>query len=89
MKAVIMAGGRGTRVASICHDIPKPMLPLCGKPVLERQIECLRAEGFCDIVLVIGYLGHVIKEYFADGRLHPNDMGMSVYAEQLLKMLAK
>ena len=67
MKAVIMAGGRGTRVASICHDIPKPMLPLCGKPVLERQIECLRAEGFCDIVLVIGYLGQVIKEYFADG----------------------
>ena len=67
MKAVIMAGGRGTRVASICHDIPKPMLPLCGKPVLERQVERLSAEGFRDIVLVIGYLGHVIKQHFGDG----------------------
>ena len=67
MKAVIMAGGRGTRVASICHNIPKPMLPLAGTPVLEREIAVLRREGFFDIVLVIGYLGEVIKEYFGDG----------------------
>jgi NDP-sugar pyrophosphorylase family protein len=63
MKAVIMAGGKGTRIATLARDIPKPMLPLCGKPVLEHQIEVLRREGFADIVLVIGHLGEGIKNY--------------------------
>ena len=67
MRAVIMAGGKGTRIATLARDIPKPMLPLCGKPVLERQIEVLRREGFLDIVLVVGHLGGVIKNYFGDG----------------------
>ena len=67
MKAVIMAGGKGTRIAALTRNIPKPMLPLCGKPVLEHQIEVLRREGFADIVLVVGHLGHVIKDYFGDG----------------------
>lgn len=67
MKAVIMAGGRGTRVASVCATLPKPMLPLGGKPILERQITVLRREGFTDIVLVVGHLGSVIKDYFGDG----------------------
>lgn len=67
MKAVIMAGGKGTRVASIAQDIPKPMLSLLGKPILAWQIEVLVREGFTDIVLVIGHLGHVIRSYFGDG----------------------
>ena len=67
MKAVIMAGGKGTRIATLARDIPKPMLPLGGVPVLCRQIEVLRREGFSDIVLVIGHLGSVIKNYFGDG----------------------
>ncbi len=67
MKAVIMAGGKGTRVAELARDIPKPMLPLGGVPVLARQIEVLRREGFADIVLVIGHLGAVIRNYFGDG----------------------
>ncbi|MBR2311718.1 MAG: HAD-IIIA family hydrolase [Clostridia bacterium] len=67
MRAVIMAGGKGTRIASLARDIPKPMLPLCGKPVLERQIEVLRREGFLDIVLVVGHLGAVIQNHFKDG----------------------
>ena len=67
MRAVIMAGGKGTRIASLARDIPKPMLPLCGKPVLERQIEVLRREGFLDIVLVVGHLGGVIQSHFGDG----------------------
>lgn len=67
MKAVIMAGGKGTRIAELARDIPKPMLPLGGKPVLARQIEVLCREGFCDIVLVVGHLGHVIRDYFGDG----------------------
>ena len=67
MKVVIMAGGKGTRIASVKSDVPKPMIPICGKPILEWQIENLKACGLTDISLVIGYLGHVIKEYFGDG----------------------
>lgn len=67
MKAVIMAGGKGTRIASINSEVPKPMIPLCGKPVLEYEIENLRACGILDITLVIGHLGHVIKAHFGDG----------------------
>ena len=67
MKVVIMAGGKGTRIASVKSDVPKPMISICGKPILEWQIENLKACGLTDITLVIGYLGHVIKEYFGDG----------------------
>lgn len=67
MKTVIMAGGKGTRIASVKSDVPKPMIPIAGKPILEWQIECLKSQGLTDITLVIGYLGHVIKEYFGDG----------------------
>lgn len=67
MKVVIMAGGKGTRIASVKSDVPKPMIPICGKPILEWQVENLRNCGLTDITLVIGYLGHVIKEYFGDG----------------------
>ena len=62
-----MAGGKGTRIASVKSDVPKPMIEICGKPILEWQIENLKACGLTDITLVIGYLGHVIKEYFGDG----------------------
>ncbi len=68
MKVVIMAGGKGTRIASVKSDVPKPMIPICGKPILEWQIENLKVCGLTDITLVIGYLGHVIKEYFGDGK---------------------
>ena len=67
MKVVIMAGGKGTRIASVKSDVPKPMIPICGKPILEWQIENLKACGLTDITLVIGYLGLVIKNYFGDG----------------------
>lgn len=67
MKTVIMAGGKGTRIASIANDIPKPMIRICGKPILEHQIACLKQNGLTDITLVIGHLGHFIREYFGDG----------------------
>lgn len=62
-----MAGGRGTRIASVNSEVPKPMIPVDGKPILAYQIECLRRQGIAEIILVIGYLGHVVKEYFGDG----------------------
>ena len=67
MKVVIMAGGKGTRIASVRSDVPKPMINICGKPILEHQIDNLKACGLTDINLVIGYLGDKIKEYFGDG----------------------
>jgi D-glycero-D-manno-heptose 1,7-bisphosphate phosphatase len=67
MKSVIMAGGKGTRISSIAPGVPKPMIPLGGKPILEHQIDCLKKNGLRDIVIVTGHLGHVIKDYFKDG----------------------
>ena len=67
MKIVIMAGGRGTRIAEVNSEVPKPMIPIMGKPILEYEIECLKQQGYKDIILVIGYLGQVVQDYFGDG----------------------
>ena len=62
-----MAGGKGMRISSVSSDIPKPMIKIEGKPVLERELECLRDQGFTDIILTVSHLGHVIMDYFGDG----------------------
>ena len=67
MKAVIMAGGKGTRLQSIAKDIPKPMFPILGKPIIEYQIDSLIKSNIKDITIMIGYLGEVIKDYFGNG----------------------
>jgi len=67
VKTVIMAGGKGTRITSIASDIPKPMISICGKPILEHQLDCLKRNSLTDITLVVGHLGQAIKDYFGDG----------------------
>ena len=67
MKVVIMAGGKGTRISSVASDIPKPMIKIEGKPVLEHELECLRDQGFSDIIITVSHLGDVIIDYFGDG----------------------
>lgn len=67
MKAVIMAGGKGTRITSIASDIPKPMIKIDNMPVLEHEIECLRKQGFTDIIITVSHLGEIIMDYFGDG----------------------
>lgn len=67
MKVVIMAGGRGTRISSVASDIPKPMIKIEGKPVLEHEIECLKNQGFTDLILTVSHLGNIIMDYFGDG----------------------
>lgn len=67
MKTVIMAGGKGTRISSIVSDIPKPMISIEGMPVLEREIQCLREQGFTDIIITVSHLGNIIMDYFGDG----------------------
>ena len=67
MKAVLMAGGKGTRISSVASDIPKPMIRIAGKPVLEHEIECLRAQGFTDLIITVSHLAEHIINYFGDG----------------------
>ena len=67
MKAVIMAGGRGTRISSVARDIPKPMIKIQGKPVLEHEIACLKNQGFTDLIITVSHLGDIIMDYFGDG----------------------
>ena len=68
MRAVIMAGGKGTRLAALNADIPKPMFPVLGKPILEYQIESLKKSGIMDITLIVGHLREVVIEHFRDGQ---------------------
>ncbi|MBI4173264.1 MAG: nucleotidyltransferase family protein [Candidatus Aenigmarchaeota archaeon] len=67
MKAVILAGGKGTRLRPYTYAVPKPLLPYKGKPILENIIDYLKSYGIRDIILSIGYLGYQIKNYFGDG----------------------
>src|SRR5574344_881890 len=67
MKVVIIAGGQGTRIASVNSDIPKAMIPINGKPILEYQILMAKRQGYTDFLFIIGYLGEQIQEYFGNG----------------------
>jgi dTDP-glucose pyrophosphorylase len=65
--AVILAGGRGTRLAPMTETIPKPMLPVAGRPILERLILHLMSQGIRNFYVSINYLGHMVEEHFGDG----------------------
>jgi NDP-sugar pyrophosphorylase family protein len=67
MKAVILAGGKGQRLAPYTSVLPKPLLPVGDMPILEIMIRQLRAHGIDDIVLSVGYLGALLQTYFGDG----------------------
>ncbi len=67
MKVVIMAGGRGTRISELFPDIPKPLIPIDGVPVLEREIIGLRDQGFTEIILTVSHMAEKIEEYFGNG----------------------
>lgn len=62
-----MAGGRGTRISELFPDIPKPLIPIDGIPVLERELISLRDQGYKDIILTVSYLADKIESYFGDG----------------------
>jgi len=67
MKAIILAGGLGTRLRPLTHDIPKPLLPIKGRPIIEHAILNFKKHGITDIVLSIGHLSDKIKNYFGQG----------------------
>ncbi|WP_416669338.1 sugar phosphate nucleotidyltransferase [Egbenema bharatensis] len=68
MKAMILAAGKGTRVRPITYTIPKPMIPILQKPVMEFLLELLRQHGFDEIMVNVSHLAHEIENYFRDGQ---------------------
>ena len=74
MKAVILAGGLGTRISEETHLKPKPMIEIGGKPILWHIMKLYSAHGINDFVVCCGYKGYVIKEYFANYFLHMSDV---------------
>lgn len=67
MKTVIMAGGRGTRIEALNSEVPKPMIPILNKPILEHQLEAVKNQGCGEFIFVTGYKGEIIRNYFGDG----------------------
>jgi glucose-1-phosphate cytidylyltransferase len=74
MKAVILAGGLGTRISEETHLKPKPMIEIGSKPILWHIMKCYSSHGVNDFVVCLGYKGYVIKEYFANYFLHMSDV---------------
>jgi glucose-1-phosphate cytidylyltransferase len=74
MKAVILAGGLGTRISEETHLKPKPMIEVGGKPILWHVLKIYSAHGINDFIICAGYKGYVIKEYFANYFLHMSDV---------------
>ena len=67
MRVVILAGGKGVRLAPLTEVIPKPLVPLGGMPIMEIVIRQLAAQGFRRVTLAVGYLSELIQAYFGDG----------------------
>jgi mannose-1-phosphate guanylyltransferase/phosphomannomutase len=74
MKAVLMAGGQGTRLRPLTANQPKPMLPIVGHPMMEHILRLLREHDFNEVVATVQFLGTVIRNYFGDG----SDLGLSL-----------
>jgi mannose-1-phosphate guanylyltransferase/phosphomannomutase len=67
MKAVVMAGGEGTRLRPLTSNQPKPMVPIVGKPCMEHIIELLQTHGFDDVIVTVAFMPQAIRSYFGDG----------------------
>lgn len=74
MKAVILAGGLGTRISEESHLRPKPMIEIGGKPIIWHIMKIYAAHGINDFIICLGYKGYVVKEYFANYFLHMSDV---------------
>ena len=83
MKAVILAGGLGTRISEETHLTPKPMIEIGGKPILWHIMKSYSAHGVNDFVICCGYKGYIIKEYFANYFLHMSDVTFDMAANRM------
>jgi glucose-1-phosphate cytidylyltransferase len=78
MKAVILAGGLGTRISEESHLRPKPMIEIGGRPILWHIMKCYSHFGINDFVICLGYRGYIIKEYFANYFLHMSNVTFDI-----------
>ena len=78
MKVLLLAGGFGTRLSEETQNIPKPMIPIGSKPILWHIMKIYSHYGFNDFVILLGYKGYMIKEYFANYFLHQSDVTIDV-----------
>ena len=67
MKAVILAGGEGTRLRPLTSNQPKPMMPLANRPMMEHVVRLLRQHGITDIVVTVAFMASAVRNYFGDG----------------------
>ncbi|BBY27929.1 glucose-1-phosphate cytidylyltransferase [Mycolicibacterium sediminis] len=89
MKAVILAGGRGTRISEESQSRPKPMVEIGGKPVLWHIMKTYGAAGVTDFVILCGYKGYMIKEYFANYFLHMSDVRIDMKNDTISTLESK
>jgi glucose-1-phosphate cytidylyltransferase len=83
MKAVILAGGLGTRISEESHLKPKPMIEVGGRPILWHILKIYSSHGINDFVICCGYKGYIIKEYFANYFLHMSDVTFDMQLNQM------
>lgn len=83
MKVVILAGGRGTRLSEETGVLPKPMVQIGDKPIIWHIMKYYSSFGFNDFVILLGYKGYQIKEYFANYALHQNDVSIDLGSNKL------
>lgn len=84
MKAVILAGGLGTRISEESHLRPKPMIEIGGRPILWHIMNIYTVHGVTDFVICLGYRGHMIKEYFANYMLHASDVTVDARSGEVI-----
>ncbi len=84
MKAVILAGGLGSRISEETHTKPKPMIEIGGKPILWHIMKMYSSHGVNDFVICCGYKGYIIKEYFANYFLHMSDVTFDMLNNQMI-----
>ncbi len=83
MKAVILAGGFGSRLSEETHVKPKPMVEIGGKPILWHIMKLYSFHGINDFIICCGYKGYIIKEYFANYVLHMSDVSFEMRANKI------
>ena len=95
MKVVILAGGKGTRISEYTKSLPKPMIEICGKPIIHRIIDHYIKYGHREFIIALGYKGNLIKEYFAKNKFSKKikiklvDTGLETMTGGRLKRLEK